>query len=111
MQPGGRHADRPADDAFLGQAGVEDPAGSEFLLQPESRRVYAALAADILAEDQHSRVDRKLMLERAAHGGHQIDARALRARLRRARRRHGSRRTDSALLLQVDGAVGCRLRK
>ena len=49
-----RHADGAADDAFLRQAGVEDAILAEPFLQPERRRVHAALAADVLAENQHA---------------------------------------------------------
>src|ERR1700734_3201202 len=42
-----RHADGPADDAFLGQTGVEHPPAAKFFLQSESRSMHAAFAAHI----------------------------------------------------------------
>ena len=40
--------------------------------------MHAALASDVLAEHHHPRVHFELVLERAAHGGQQIDAGTLR---------------------------------
>src|SRR5277367_4421298 len=48
------HTDGTADDAFLGEAGVEYSVHTELLLQSQRRRMHAALAADVFAEDQHS---------------------------------------------------------
>ena len=36
--------------------------------------MHAALGADILAEHQHARIDRQLMLQRAPDGGDHVDA-------------------------------------
>src|SRR5207248_9655990 len=60
-----RHAHRAADDAFLGEAGIEYPRRAVLVLQPESRPMHAALGADILAEDQHARIERELYVEGA----------------------------------------------
>jgi hypothetical protein len=51
------------------------------------------------------------MLQRAAHRGHEIDARTLRMSLFRARRRHDAVAAYAALPLQLDGSVGTGLRK
>ncbi len=111
-QKSGRgHADSAADDAFFGETGIEHSVHAESFLQPQSRGVHATFAADIFAEDQHARIDREFVLERAAHGGHKIDARSLRLRPRAAFRRHDARATQAALLLQVDGPIGARIRK
>ncbi len=106
-EPGERHADGAADDAFLRQAGVEDAIFAEALLQPERRGMHAALAAHVLAEHQHARVDRELVLERAADRRQHVDAGALRTSASR-RRRAASRRRPTA---RPGPAVpGCRPR-
>ena len=100
----GSHADRAANDAFLGKTGVEHPVHAEAVLQPQRRRMHAALAAHVFAEDQHARIDRQLMLERAAYRGDQVDARTLRFGTLVARRLEAGA-AQAALLLQIEGAV------
>ena len=77
-EPGERHPDRAPDDAFLGQAGVEDPLVAERVLEAERGRVHAALGANVLAEHEHLRIGLELALERAAHRGEEVDPRPLR---------------------------------
>ena len=60
IRPGERHADGAADDAFFGEAGVEHALDAELVLQAERHRVDAALRADILAEQEHARVELEL---------------------------------------------------
>ena len=71
----------------------------------------SSFAPDVLAEDEHAGIYAELVLESAAHGRDQIDARTLRARLQGARRRHQALAADAALLLQFNGAIGCQFRK
>ncbi len=60
-----RHADRGADDAGLGQRGVDDPVLAEVLLQAVGDAEDAAELADVLAHDQDLRVG----LQGGAQGG------------------------------------------
>jgi hypothetical protein len=76
-EPGRGHTDRAADDAFLGQTGIEHARASEFLLQADGGRVHAALAAHIFAEHHEPRIHFEFALEGAAHRGDQIDPRSL----------------------------------
>ena len=82
QKSGSRHADGAANDAFLGETGIEHSIRAEFVLQSKGRRVHPAFAADIFAEDQHPRIDGELVIERAAHRGHQVDPRSVAVSLR-----------------------------
>jgi hypothetical protein len=87
IRPGERHADGAADNAFFVEAGVEHAPDAELVLHAERDRMDAALGADILAEQQHARVDLEFAVERAADGGDHVDPLAVGARLLMGRRR------------------------
>ena len=63
-----RHADRTADDAFFGEARVEDARFTELFLKAFGDQVHAALAADVLAEHETLGIDLELASECATHG-------------------------------------------
>ena len=77
-QPGERHSDRAADDAFLVEAGIENPLAPELLLQAKRHRMDAALGPDVLAENEHAWVGLELLLEHATDRGDHVDALAVR---------------------------------
>ena len=79
--PASAMPDRAADDAFLVEAGVEDPVVAVFVLQPERHRMDAALGTDVLAEHAHARIGAEFLVEHLADGGDHVDPLALGARL------------------------------
>ena len=74
----GGHAHGPADDAFLGQTGIEYTVRAELLLQSQRGGVHTTLAAHVLSEHQHARIDRKFVLQCPPHRRDEIDTRTSR---------------------------------
>ena len=62
-----RHAHRSADDAFLGEARVEHALVAELFLKSLGDQMYAALAANVLAEHEHFRIHLEFMAQGASN--------------------------------------------
>ena len=78
-QPGERHADGAADDALFRQAGVEHALGADTCPAGRaSRACTPPLGPTSSPNTTHARVDRQLVVERAADRRDHVDARRLR---------------------------------
>ena len=73
-QAGSGQANTAADNAFFGQAGVEDLGFTMFFLQAQGHGVNPAFGADVFAEDQHFFVVRQLKIKGFTDRGDHVDA-------------------------------------
>ena len=85
-QPGERHADGAADDAFLARGWCRTRARRRTSPAGRASRAWTPpLGPTSSPNTQHARIDRELVIERAADRGDHVDALAFGLRRRRSR--------------------------